>query len=123
MSEQVRCVAFDNEGCYHGDDCGVKHYLHDAEDGFGDVTIVCLRDPPHSIDLAKDDGHSAFTYAPATIHKIVNEVYSLFVRSPKQFRGLRKLIDEGGVRRVHYSVHHSRHLSLYGSNRAGWLTG
>ena len=45
-----------------------------------------------------NDGHSAFTYAPATIHKIVNEVYSLFVRSPKQFRGLCKLIDEEGVK-------------------------
>ena len=32
------------------------HYLHDANDGFGDDTIICLRDPPHSIDLAKDDG-------------------------------------------------------------------
>jgi hypothetical protein len=93
MSEQVRCSAFDNEGCYHGEDSGLVHYLHDAGDGFGDGTIICLRDPPHSIDLAKDDGQGAFAYAPDIIHKTVNDIYSLFVRSPKQFRGLCRLID------------------------------
>ena len=69
------------------------HYLHDANDGFGDDTIICLKDPPHSIDLAKDDGQGAFAYAPDIIHKTVNDIYSLFVRSPKQFRGLCRLID------------------------------
>ena len=93
MSEQVRCSAFDNEGCYHGEGSGLVHYLHDANDGFGDDTIICLKDPPHSIDLAKDDGQGAFAYAPDIIHKTVNDIYSLFVRSPKQFRGLCRLID------------------------------
>ena len=100
MSEQVRCVAFDNEACYHGSAGGVVHYLHDASDGFGDKTIICLRDPPHSIDLAKDDGHAGFVYAPEVIHATVNEVYSLFVRSPKQFRGLCDLIDNEGAEYV-----------------------
>ena len=56
MSEQVRCSAFDNEGCYHGEGSGLMHYRHNSGDSFGDDTIICLRDPPHSIDLAKDDG-------------------------------------------------------------------
>ena len=81
MSEQVCCSAFDNEGCYHGEGSGLMHYHHNSGDSFGDDTIICLRDPPHSIGLAKDDGQDAFAYAPDIIHKTVNDIYSLFVRS------------------------------------------
>ncbi len=35
-SEQLRSVAFDNELCYQGKDSGVRHYFHDAADGYGD---------------------------------------------------------------------------------------
>ena len=75
MSEQVRCSAFDNEGCYHGEGSGLMHYHHNSGDSFGDDTIICLRDPPHSIGLAKDDGQDAFAYAPDIIYKTVNDIW------------------------------------------------
>ena len=96
-SEQLRSVAFDNELCYQGKESGVRHYFHDATDGYGDPTVLVIKDLPHSFDLLVEDGQGGAMEEYLTLlHKTINEIYSFFVRSPKQFRGLQKLIELEG---------------------------
>ena len=77
MSEQVRCSAFDNEGCYHDEGSGLVHYLHNsAGDATGQGRAAARAAPPRAGQgrrpvMASDCHFNLYLFAKLMIYLLI----------------------------------------------------